>query len=43
MLLGFQSEFKDHRQGRDPRATTLGSVGSQSDRREGRFDRISRP
>ena len=35
MLLGLQSEFKDHRQGCDPRAATLGSVGSQPDRREG--------
>jgi len=26
MLLGLQSEFKDHRQGRDPGAATLGSI-----------------
>jgi hypothetical protein len=28
MLLGFQSEFKDHRQGRNPGAATLCSVSS---------------
>ena len=43
MLLGFQGEFKDHRQGRDPRAATLGSMRSQPDCRKGRFDWITRP
>ena len=43
MLLGFQGEFKDHRQGRNPRTATLGSMGSQPDCRKGRFDGVSGP
>src|SRR5580704_10365496 len=40
MLLGFQGEFKDHRQGRDPGAAPLGSMSSQLDCRKGRFNWI---
>ena len=42
-MLGLQTEFKDHRQGRDPGATTLGSMSSQADCRKGRFDGVSCP
>jgi hypothetical protein len=43
MLLGLQTEFKDHRQDRDPGAATLGSMGAQADGREGQFDGVSGP
>jgi hypothetical protein len=41
MLLGHwasRPKFKDHRQGRDPLAATLGPMASPPDCREDRFD-----
>ena len=40
MFLGFDTEFKDHSQSRDPGAASLGSLCAKPNSGEGRFDRI---
>jgi hypothetical protein len=42
MFLGFDTELEDHRQCRDPRAASLGSLGTKSHRGKGGFYRVRR-